>query len=89
MEKLGRYSSKWRGLGTALGFLYADLDTIEGKQALMKGAPRSYLEDMLNQWVMWPNDDYNAKPTLDSLYEALRSTHVGLGALAIKLKESF
>ena len=90
MTLLGNHSSKWNGIGTALGFLPGELNTIEADLTLMvKDAPRSYLKRVLEKWVEWPNDEHDIKPTLSSLCKALRSGLVGLGALATKVENHF
>ena len=89
MKILGNYSNKWNGIGMSLGFSSGELDVIKGNPSLFNGAPRSYLQTLLEDWVMWPNEAHNTQPTLSSLCNALRGTLVGLGALANDVEKSF
>ena len=85
MKLLKNYSYKWRDIGLALGFTLSELNLIDHKPILMLNAPSSYLEALLGQFVEWPNEDHENYPTLKKLCEALRSSTVGLGALAINV----
>jgi hypothetical protein len=49
---------------------------------LLTGAPVSYLQELLSQWVQWPTEEHQNNPTLGALCTALRSSLVGLGGLA-------
>ena len=51
------------------------------------GAPTSFLQELLSQWVQWPTASHPTKPTLEALCGALRSSLVGLGSLADKVNE--
>ena len=85
MKLLINHSYKWRNIGLALGFTHPELNLIEHNPILMFNAPSSYLVALLGQFVEWPNEDHENYPTLKKLCEALRSSIVGLGALAIKV----
>ena len=63
MEILGNYSNKWNEIGMSLGFLPGELDVIKGNFTLLTGAPRSYLQTLLQDWVMWPNEAHSSQPT--------------------------
>ena len=51
------------------------------------GAPTSFLQELLSQWVQWPTASHPTKPTLEALCAVLRSSLVGLGSLADKVNE--
>lgn len=64
------------------------LDVIlEAKPLLLTGAPRSWLREMLSQWLQWaPGDGRGSMSiaTLESLKAALNMS--GLGAAALDLR---
>ena len=62
-----------------------ELRTISSMSRLFIGAPVSYLQELLSQWLQWPTDSHPSKPTLEALCAALRSSLVGLGSLAEKV----
>ena len=79
---LQSYSTKWDMIGLSLGFIQCELNIISGMPKLFVGAPVSYLQELLSQWVQWPTTDHPSHPTLGALCTALRSSLVGLGSLA-------
>ena len=79
---LQSYSYKWNPIGLSLGFTPHELCTISSKVTLLTGAPVSYLQELLSQWVQWPTTDHPSDPTVRVLCTALRSSLVGLGSLA-------
>ena len=81
------YSFKWNEIGLSLGFVTPELTTISSMPLLLVGAPTSYLQELLSQWVQWPTASHSTRPTLESLCGALQSSIVGLGSLADKVKE--
>ena len=82
MRLLQSYSYKWEIIGLILGFTQHELNTISGMLKLITGAPVSYLQELLSQWVQWPTADHPSHPTLGALCTVLRSRLVGLGSLA-------
>ena len=64
MEILGNHSNKWNGIGMSLGFSPGELNVIQETPALFNGAPRSYLQTLLQDWVMWPNKAHSTPPIL-------------------------
>ena len=87
MNLIHNFSDKWNSIGVGLGFIQPELNQIYNNPSLfMSGAPASFLNDLLNQWVQWPTASHPTKPTLRALCEALRSSPVGLGSLAEKVK---
>jgi hypothetical protein len=55
--KLNDHASKWREIGTHLGFRQGDLDNIESKPSLFSGAPKAWLREMLREWLEWAPGD--------------------------------
>ena len=87
MNLLHNFSDKWNEIGLGLGFIQPELNQIRSDPSLcMSGAPASFLNKLLSQWVQWPMKDHPTKPTLEALCEALRSSLVGLGSLAEKVE---
>jgi hypothetical protein len=87
MRLLQSYSYKWNPIGLNLGFTQHELNTIFGMLKLMVGAPVSYLQELLSQWVQWPTEEHQNNPTLGALCTALRSSLVGLGSLAEEVEK--
>ena len=87
MKLLQSYSYKWNPIGLSLGFTQHELNTIFGMLKLLVGAPVSYLQELLSQWVQWPTEEHQNNPTLGALCTALRSSLVGLGSLAEELEK--
>ena len=82
MRLLWSYSDKWEMIGLCLRFIQRELNIISGMLKLLLGAPVSYLQELLSQWVQWPTEEHQKNPTLGALCTALRSSLVGLGSLA-------
>ena len=82
MKLLQSYSYKWNPIGLNLGFTPHELSTISSMLMLLVGAPVSYLQELLSQWVQWPTNEHPNNPTLEALCAALQSPLVGLGSLA-------
>ena len=57
MTKLSDHASKWREIGSNLGFREGELDNIQsGTQH--QDAPKCYMRTMLSQWLQWaPRDN--------------------------------
>ena len=64
----------------ALGFLKNELDSIESNPLLLtQSPPKSWLSEMINQWIQWgPGDARGSKDSasLKSLKEALLSINL-------------
>ena len=84
---LQSYSYKWNPIGLSLGFTPHELCTISCMITLLTGAPVSYLQELLSQWVQWPTTDHPNHPTVRALCTALRSSLVGLGSLADEVEK--
>ena len=82
MDLIHNFSDKWDYIGLGLGFIQPELNQIRAMPLLLTTAPKSYLTELLSQWVQWPTENHPTKPTLSTLCEALRSSSVGLGSLA-------
>ena len=83
LNLMHNFSDKWNEIGLGLGFIQPELNQIRSDPSLLNsGAPASFLNKLLSQWVQWPTDDHPRKPTLEALCGTLRSSLVGLGSLA-------
>ena len=87
MRLLQSYSYKWNPIGLSLGFTQHELKTISGMLKLVEGAPVSYLQESISQWLQWPTEEHQNNPTLEALCTALRSSLVGLGSLAEEVEK--
>jgi hypothetical protein len=76
-QQLEKHSAKWRDISRCLGFLPSKLDVIQAKPLLMVGAPSSWLEEVLTQWLS------SGTATLETLRKALYGA--GLGQTASNL----
>ena len=82
MTLMQSFSDHWLEIGMALGFTPSELNQIRKNPMLLTAAPKSFLTELLSQWVQWPTVDHPHKPTLEALCKALCSSLVGLGSLA-------
>ena len=74
------HAANWRVLGKALGFLESELNLIQHKPLLLYDAPKSYLRDMLSQWLQWAPGDGRGSTgfaTKESLHAALLKANLG------------
>ena len=76
-NQLEKHSSEWRTIGRCLGFLPSKLKMIQANPLLMGGAPSSWLEEILLQWLC------SGAATLEILRDALYEA--GLGQTASDL----
>ena len=86
-EKLQEHSSKWKEIGTFLGFRPGELDNIEARPLLLSSAPKSWLSAMLAEWLQWAPGDARGSTdfaTLNGLRQALDKA--GLSATAQALQ---
>jgi hypothetical protein len=79
LSQLSQHATKWRDIGTHLGFLSGELLNIEASPNLIQGAPVSWLRAMLVQWLQ-----RTSFATLEDLKTAL--SKAGLAAAARDLK---
>ena len=82
LELIHTFSSKWDMIGLKIGFTFSELEYIKSMPLLLATAPTSYLKELLSQWVQWPTLRHPTQPTLRALCTSLRSSMIGLGALA-------
>ena len=82
LNLMHNFSDKWYDIGIGLGFAPSELNQIRSKPSLFMEAPVRFLTQLLSQWVQWPTARHHSKPTVRLLCEALRSSLIGLGALA-------
>lgn len=75
------FSQKWYSIGMGLGFTTPELEHIKAMPSLFMTAPKSYLIELLSQWVQWPTKKHPTKPTLGAFCSMLRE-YVHLGSLA-------
>ena len=71
---LSEHSHKWRDIGIHLGFHTSKLENIQAKPLLLSGAPNTYLQEMLTEWLQWaPGDGRGSEncATLGGLRDAL------------------
>ena len=90
LGKLNEHASKWREIGTYLGFQPGELNSIESKPLLLMGAPGSWLHELLAEWFQWaPGDGRGSTEyaTLSVLKTAVDRT--GLGRTAAELTINF
>ena len=85
LELIHTFSSKWDEIGTMLEFAPSEIENIRNMPLLVAKAPKSWLKELLSQWVQWPTLSHPTKPTLRALCTSLRSSLVGLGSLADKV----
>ena len=78
--KLEPCAAHWRAIGKALGFTEGEMDNIQSSPMLMMQAPRSWLGQMLTQWLQWaPGDGRGSTSfaTKESLRAALLKANLG------------
>ena len=82
LELIHTFSYKWDMIGLQLKFAPSEIEYIRSMPLLLATAPASFLKELLCQWVQWPTLNHPTRPTLEALCTSLRSSSVGLGALA-------
>ena len=83
LSQLNVYASKWRPIGTYLGFSQEELELIHGNPRLVKQVPQSYLEEVFCRWYQWaPGDRRGSKDfaTLKALRYAMNRSGLRRGA---------
>ena len=79
--QLSQHATKWRDIGTHLGFLHGELSNIEADPILLlQGAPKSWLNAMLAQWLQ-----RTSSATLEDLKTALGKAELAAAAHDLKL----
>ena len=78
--KLENYAYAWRDIGRALGFTENEMKMIGSNDSLLRESPKSYLREMLSQWLEWgPGDSRGSESyaTKESLHCALLRANLG------------
>ena len=86
MTILSKYAYKWQEIGIALGFTVHELKSISSQQVLIPNSPNSFLLEMLNGWVNWPNEAHSSLATVEALETALQNQLVELGVVSEQLR---
>ena len=80
-DKLEDKAARWRDIGRALGFKEGEMCNIQSNPMLLtQSAPKSYLREMLTQWLQWaPGDGRGSTSyaTKESLRAALLKANLG------------
>lgn len=86
LTKLNEHASKWREIGTFLGFRPGELNLIESKPLLLTGAPGSWLRELLAEWLQWAPGDVRGSAEYARLSSLKRAVDkAGLGRTASEL----
>ena len=88
--KLNLYASKWREIGTHLGFRQGELDNIEHKPLLLNEGPKAWLREMLREWLEWAPGDSRGSSSSASI-ECLKCAldKSGLAQTALEVESCF
>jgi hypothetical protein len=80
-NKLKDKAAYWRDIGRKLGFKEGEMNNIQVNQMLMmQSPPKSYLGEMLSQWLQWTPGDGRGSTgiaTRESLRAALLRANLG------------
>ena len=80
-NKLEDKAAKWRDIGKQLGFREGEMDNIQSNPVLStQGPPKSYLREMLSQWLQWAPGDRRGSTsyaTKGTLHAALLRANLG------------
>ena len=90
LQRLREHASKWRDIGTNLGFRPGELDNIQAAPKDLMGAPQSWLSAMLAEWLEWaPGDERGSDQyaTLKALKEAVSKTTLGTTAESLTISD--
>ena len=88
-RQLSEHASKWKEIGTDLGFLHGELSNIEAMPSLHHEAPKGFLREMLSQYLEWaPGDSRGSKEyaTLGALKEAVSRAELGKTAKELAIE---
>jgi hypothetical protein len=75
--QLNKYATKWRDIGTLLGFHPGELDNIQARPLLLQSAPESWLGAMLREWLQRAPHDIRGSSSIVSLMHALSKCGIG------------
>lgn len=90
LTALQNHASKWRDIGTYLGFQQGELDNIAANQLLQPNSPHSFLTAMLTKWLQWAPGDIRESTsfaTLEMLKSALTKSGLGATGQQLSLKK--
>ena len=85
--QLKSHASKWREIGTHLGFDQGELDNIQGKLLVLNEGPKALLREMLREWLEWaPGDSRgsSSSASIKCLKRALNKSDLGKTALEVE-----
>ena len=87
---LNPHASKWREIGTHLGFHQGELDNIQGNLSLLNEGPKALLREMLREWLEWAPGDSRGSSSFASI-ECLKCAldKSGLGKTALEVESCF
>lgn len=75
------HAAYWRDIGKELGFKEGEMNNVQSNQMLlMQSPPKSYLREMLTQWLQWAPGDRRGSTgyaTKESLRAALLRANLG------------
>ena len=86
--QLASYATRWREIGTHLNFTQYELNNIESRLLHVTGAPLSWLDEMLSEWLRRaPGDSRGSTnfPSLEELQDALKKMGLGKAAQDLRL----
>ena len=84
MNALAPVASKWNPICLQLGVPYSKLLNIEAQPMRLSGAPRTFLQDGLYEWLQRST----GTRTITSLCTALKEPSVGEPVVAIEVEET-
>ena len=88
--KLNPHASKWREVGTHLGFRQGELDNIEHKPLLLSEGPKAWLREILREWLEWaPGDSRGSSSSASIEYLKCVLDKSGLAQTALEIESCF
>ena len=88
LSQLSKHATKRRDIGSCLGFHQGELNKITSIPLYQSQAPKSWLSEMIAEWLEWaPGDKRGSKhyATLNSLKDAVRDAGLGRTAKDLTL----
>ena len=86
LYKLNPHASKWREIGTHLGFRQGELDNIEHKPLLLNEGPKAWLRE----WLEWaPGDSRGSSSSASIEYLNCVLDKSGLAQTALEIESCF
>ena len=80
LQQLSEIVTRWRDIGSHLGFTEGELSTIQASPLLLSDGPRGWLREILSQWLeRAPGDGQGITDfaTLEGLKHSLRQANLG------------